>query len=238
MRFGVRAWTNRFAPAGANRATSLSREAESRLQWRHADRRRGARFRAARPDRHPRRLSHAAGRRAGGAVLLPGRDDRRLHQGGLPLPRPRGRVRGRRGAARRHQRATPSRSRRSSPTCTPSTTRCSPTPTARSPSIFGVARGGLGTRLGAPVKRCDVRHRHRPTVVAAIHSEIEHGHARRRGAESAALPASDTSGTVVDMTSSTETPSDRRLLLRPAVPVRLGHLALDPRGREAPRRST
>ncbi len=35
---------------------------------------------------HPRKLSDLLAKRAGRAVLLPGGDDRRLHQGELPLP--------------------------------------------------------------------------------------------------------------------------------------------------------
>ena len=81
----------------------------------------------------PRKLSDSACRRARGAVLLSGRDDARLHQGGLPLPRLGRRIRRRRRQPGRHQHRSRRRSRPSSPTRRSSTTRCCRTPTARSP---------------------------------------------------------------------------------------------------------
>ena len=49
----------------------------------------GTRLRAARPDRHSPQTERPAGRRPRSPVLLSGRHDLRLHQGELPLPRPR-----------------------------------------------------------------------------------------------------------------------------------------------------
>ena len=81
----------------------------------------------------PRPLSGLLAERPGGALLLPGGDDHRLHAGELPFPRPRGRVRRRRRPSGSGSAATRSTSSTSSPTSTTSTTRCSPTRTATSP---------------------------------------------------------------------------------------------------------
>ena len=76
--------------------------------------------------------SRAPGRRPGRAVLLSRGDDARLHQGGMPLPRPGKGIRRRRRVAASASAPTPWTSRRSSPTSKASTTRCCRTPTAPS----------------------------------------------------------------------------------------------------------
>ena len=73
--------------------------------------------------------------RTGPVVLFfyPAAMTHRVHEGELPLPRPRVRVRRSRRATRRHQLRHGRQAARSSPRSTASTTRCCPTPTARSP---------------------------------------------------------------------------------------------------------